>query len=221
MVTLRRNSRQRTEAENHLRQLEFTNQRIIELGNQVRQRSSRDAIIIIQADEGPELRYTVDHKRPRSERMRHRRGILYAMHLTDGSAANAMGSARSPVNLFRMVFRKYFGVEIELLEDAFKCWKPENYYGKPNRKSPCEFVDMTEILVPTTTRYSAVENNAYASGSTIAAIVLSSTGSFRRVVTPGVNCEPYQGKRTPCENSICRIRGRHGSPTSVPDIVCY
>ena len=137
----------RTEAENYLCQLEFTNQRIIELVDQVRQRSSRDAIIIIQADEGPELRYAGDHERPRSERIRHRSGILSAVHLPDRSAADTMGSSRSPVNTFRIVFREYFGAEIELLEDRFYYWEPENYYGKPNLKKPCEFVDVTEILV--------------------------------------------------------------------------
>lgn len=137
---------ERSETENYLQQLEFANQQIVATIDRIRCNAPRDTIIILQADEGPELRYAGDHDQPLSERIHQRSGILFAMHLPDRKVGEVMGPSPSPVNTFRMIFREYFGADLELLESRYFYWDAENYYGKPNLKKPCRFVDVTEIV---------------------------------------------------------------------------
>jgi hypothetical protein len=123
----------RGESENYTRQLEFTNTMILRTIDAILNRSPVDPVIILQADEGPELKYENDFRKSRPERMRKRLGILSAFHLPERDAAAIVPDDISPVNTFRLVFREYFGADLPLLPNRCHYWDPDpdNVYGKP------------------------------------------------------------------------------------------
>jgi hypothetical protein len=90
---------QATFEEGYLGQIEFINNRMLEIIPQIIQRSQTPPVIIIQGDHGVgDL------------------GILNAYYLP-GSGADGLYPTISPVNSFRVVFNTYFGVDLPLLED--------------------------------------------------------------------------------------------------------
>ena len=136
----------RSEVQHYVNQLIFTNRRITELVDVILAVSDRPPIIILQADEGPELRYANDDQKTVTERIHKRSGILSAIHFPERDPIDVITQGFSPVNTFRLIFREYFGAEIELLEDRYFYWEPENCHGKPDLTKPCRFVEVTDRL---------------------------------------------------------------------------
>jgi hypothetical protein len=95
-------------------QLAFLNKKILEAVDAILSRSPEPPIIILQGDHGSRA-YT-DLDRPEASYFKENLAILNAYHLPgDGRALVYPGL--SPVNTFRLVFKHYFGAELDLLED--------------------------------------------------------------------------------------------------------
>jgi hypothetical protein len=80
-------------------------------------------IVIIQGDEGPLMCQGVDCVRNTPEYLRIRLGNLVAMYLPGVDAV--LPDTFSSVNTFRVVFREYFGADLEPLPDRSFTW-PDN-----------------------------------------------------------------------------------------------
>ncbi len=103
-------------------QLAFLNKKILEAVDALLSRSPEPPIIILQGDHGS--RAYADLDRPEASYFRENLAILNAYHLPgDGRALVYPGL--SPVNTFRVIFKHYFGAELELLEDrsAWCTWR--------------------------------------------------------------------------------------------------
>lgn len=103
-------------------QLAFLNKKILEAVDAILSRSAEPPIIILQGDHGSRA-YT-DLDRPEASYFKENLAILNAYHLPgDGRALVYPGL--SPVNTFRLVFKHYFGAELDLLEDrsAWCTWR--------------------------------------------------------------------------------------------------
>ena len=79
-------------------------------------------IIILQADEGPEL-YDVDKTKTWEAKSRKRTGILSAFYLPTVDMPAVIPPTITPVNTFRLVFNEYFDAELPLLEDRCFYWR--------------------------------------------------------------------------------------------------
>jgi len=134
---------QRTQRQNYAAQLAFTNRKIEELVDAILAASPRKPIIVIQADEGPELRYKGDADKSDVAKIKMRTGILTAMLLPGREAATVVPETVSPVNTFRLIFREYFGAKLPLLEDRVFYWSAVNPLGKPELTQRCKFIDVT------------------------------------------------------------------------------
>ncbi len=88
-----------------IRSIQFVNNRIIEVIEEI-QEFPGNPIIIIQADHGIS-----------GSTHGHRMSILNAYHLPDGGERLLYDSI-SPVNTFRLILRNYFDEDIELIEDV-------------------------------------------------------------------------------------------------------
>ena len=88
-----------------IRSVQFVNNRIIEVIEEI-QSFPGNPIIILQGDHGI----------PGSTRI-HRMSILNAYHLPDGGEQLLYDSI-SPVNTFRLILKRYFNEDIELIEDT-------------------------------------------------------------------------------------------------------
>jgi len=137
---------ERGDIANYRNQLIYTNRRILETIDQIRANSSQPPIIIIQADEGPELVYENDEEKTELQQIRKRTGIISAFSMPGKDAATAVPATVSPVNTFRIIFREYFNADIELLPDRTFYWDHPNEIGKPDHTRPGQFVDVTEKL---------------------------------------------------------------------------
>ncbi len=104
----------------YVEQLEYANLRIEELIDTILAHSRTPPIIVLQGDEGPYLRED-DFDKSRTERRQIRTGILNALHFP-GEAASVLTPDVSPVNTFRLIFREYFGMNLERLEDKIFVW---------------------------------------------------------------------------------------------------
>jgi hypothetical protein len=131
---------ERGERENYLRQLQFANAHILLLVDRILAESP-NAIILVQADEGPwPLRLGREGDDfPWSEftpvELEEKYGILNAYRLPGIDAGQAgLYPSISPVNSFRVVFNAYYGTELELLPDRMYAY-PDNHH----------FYDLLEI----------------------------------------------------------------------------
>lgn len=124
----------KTEAENYLNQLTFTNQKIKEAIDAILVKSSPPPIIIIQSDEGPlisseflasEFMNNTDWSQISPEQLKTHLKILNAYHLP-GIDRKKLSDSLSPVNSFRLVFNHYFGADLQLLEDKSYISKGSN-----------------------------------------------------------------------------------------------
>jgi hypothetical protein len=135
----------RSERENYVNQLIFTNDRIIKTIDRILARSETRPIILLQADEGPWL-MAGDMEKGAIERIRKRTGILMALYLPDRDAERIVPPRISPVNVFRLVFREYFDAQIDLLDDKTFYWEHATAWGAPDYSRPSRFIDVTERL---------------------------------------------------------------------------
>ncbi len=138
---------ERSDVENYVNQLINTNQRIEQLVDAILANSAPQPIIVIQADEGPELRYEGDEEKDRDTQIRKRSGIISAFYLPERNATEIVPPTISPVNTFRLILREYFGAEISLLDDRFYYWEHPNHLGKPDATKLNRFVEVTDILL--------------------------------------------------------------------------
>jgi len=114
-------------------QLTFVNDQLMAtLPNLLSSQSSRPAIVILQSDHGPGLLLDWDHAE--KTYFRERLAILNAIYLPGGDSAGFYNEM-TPVNTFRLIFNRYFGTELELLED-------ESYFSLWER--PYDFINVTE-----------------------------------------------------------------------------
>ncbi len=103
-------------------QLAFLNTKILEAVDAILRGSAAPPVIVVQGDHGSRA-YT-DFDRPEASYFKENLAILNAYHLP-GVAASLVDPAISPVNTFRLIFKYYFGADLEPLEDrsAWCTWR--------------------------------------------------------------------------------------------------
>lgn len=126
--------------ESYRRQLTYANTRLLALIDRIIE-SDPDAVILLQADEGPfparyrDLEWEFDWRDATDAELEEKFGILYAMRVPGADlAAEGFHDALTPVNAFRIIFNARFGTDLPLLPD--RTWAHENLY---------RFYDMFEI----------------------------------------------------------------------------
>ncbi len=122
----------------YLGQLTFISDQIIPVLQSIIENSENPPIIILQADHGPA---SIFGKREEwltnysEEGVKERSSILYAVYFPDQDYEKFY-STITPVNTFRIVFNKYFGKDMELLDDKTFYTSYEAVY---------DFKDVTDI----------------------------------------------------------------------------
>ena len=116
-----RKASERSEADNFIAQLEFTNRKIRELVDSILARYDLKPIIILQGDEGPfPERYVIEGgrwwKHATRRELAQKFGILNAYYLPAGGSELLYPSI-TPVNSFRAVLNFYFGAGFPMLDD--------------------------------------------------------------------------------------------------------
>jgi hypothetical protein len=128
-----------------IRQLQFTNDRLLGIIDNIIARSDEPPVILLQADEGPfPDRYVVNdlnfdwHGATPGE-LEEKSGILSAFYLpgVDAAAAGVHPSI-TPVNSFRIVFNEYFGGTLPLL--------PDRSYAHTSQRDFFDFFEITDIV---------------------------------------------------------------------------
>jgi hypothetical protein len=129
----------RPERANYVRQLEYTNDRVLEVVDTLLSQSDSDPVIILQADEGPWPQPFADHEvtfqwlSATPGQIREKFGILNAVHLPGIDPADYdFGDRTSPVNEFRIVFNAIFDSALPL--------RPDVTYLSPNYGRMYDFV---------------------------------------------------------------------------------
>ena len=109
----------RSERDNYVNQLVFTNGKVRELIDELLSSSEPSPIIILQADEGPFPEGTHGHfnwEEATEAQFREKFGILNAYYLPNVDQ-DVLYSSITPVNSFRVVFNLYFDTDFKLLPD--------------------------------------------------------------------------------------------------------
>ena len=103
-------------------QLAYLNAKILAAVDAILRQSPEPPVIVLQGDHGSRA-YT-DLDRPESSYFRENLAILNAYHLPGGAGA-LVYPAISPVNTFRLILKRYFGADLDLLEDrsAWCTWR--------------------------------------------------------------------------------------------------
>lgn len=111
-------------------QLAFLNRKILQVVDDILERSPFRPIIIIQGDHGWEqTRFTPRDQQPTGKlRMISRMSILNAYYVPE-EVRRGLYASITPVNTFRLLLSRFFEVDLELLPDR-------NYYFFPNEPSP-------------------------------------------------------------------------------------
>ena len=117
--------------ESYRRQLSYLNDRLLQLVDRIIAGSGDDAVIMLQADEGPfPARYRANEwafqwQDATDAELEEKFGILFAMRVP-GADLEAAGlhDAITPVNTFRIIFNARFGTDLPLLPD--RIWAHEN-----------------------------------------------------------------------------------------------
>ena len=118
--------------------LEFANTQIKEIvGYLLSGPEQTRPIVIIEGDEGPLMCQSVDCVKNTPEYLRIRLGNLVAMYLPGVDAV--LPDTFTSVNTFRVVFREYFGADLEPLPDRSFTW--------PDNKHIYDFKDVTDLLI--------------------------------------------------------------------------
>jgi hypothetical protein len=113
-------------------QLAFINSRITSVLDELLSESSRPVIVILQADHGPGS--LVDWDDPGNTYYKEKLAILNA-YLLPGEGSVDLYHEITPVNTFRLILNRYFGTDLQQLED-------KSYFS--TRKHPYEFIDVTD-----------------------------------------------------------------------------
>jgi hypothetical protein len=117
--------------ESYRRQLSYLNDRMLGMVDRISVGSGEDAVIMIQADEGPfPARYRADEwgfqwRDATDAELEEKFGILFAMRVPGADLeAEGFHDAITPVNTFRIIFNARFGTDLSLLPD--RTWAHEN-----------------------------------------------------------------------------------------------
>ncbi len=109
--------------ESYRRQLTYANSRMLSLMDRIIA-SDPDAVIMLQADEGPfperyrELGWEFDWRDATDAELEEKFGILFAMRVPGADVeAEGFHDAITPVNAFRVIFNARFGTDLPLLPD--------------------------------------------------------------------------------------------------------
>lgn len=128
---------QRSERENYVNQLLFTNTQILAMIDHIIDVSPRPPVILLVADEGLKLPHIDGHLNSIDrDNVIMRTGILNAVLLPDHHG-DELHPTMTPVNLFRIVFNTYFGTHYPLLDDRVYWFEDVN--------QPYRFVDVTDL----------------------------------------------------------------------------
>lgn len=118
--------------ESYRRQLTYANSRMLDFVDRVLA-DDPDAIIILEADEGPfPARYDEDEwnfkwRTATDAELEEKFGILFAMRVPDADLeAEGFHDGITPVNTFRLLFNARFGTDLPLLPD--RTWAHEDLY---------------------------------------------------------------------------------------------
>lgn len=112
--------------ERYIEQLQFTNQKILDIVDAIQQTSQNPPIIIIQGDHGTDTVLNwITH--PTTERLNERSYILNAYYLPKGGE-EVLYPTISPVNTFRVIFNYYFNQNYLVLDDVAYF---SDYYNTP------------------------------------------------------------------------------------------
>ncbi|MBT3702065.1 MAG: sulfatase-like hydrolase/transferase [Alphaproteobacteria bacterium] len=133
-------ARSRSRRDNYIDQVEYTNQRLLDLVSDIRARSNRQSIIILQADEGPWPASTagdehtagmdttpVKWRTLTDEDLLEKQAIFHAIYLPEKKGVEKLPATMTPVNTFRLIFRHWFGANLPVLSD-------ENYIYLNNNR---------------------------------------------------------------------------------------
>lgn len=103
-------------------QLTFLNKKILDAVDAILSRSPEPPIIILQGDHGSRAYTDFDH--PETSYLKESLAILNA-YLLPGDGRDLVYAAISPVNTFRLIFKHYFGADLDLLEDkgVWSTWR--------------------------------------------------------------------------------------------------
>ena len=119
----------------YVEQLQFVNSKLMETVDAILANSEEAPIIIIQGDHGPCAELT-NTKAIEGNNFKERMPILNAIYFPDGSYEELYPEI-SPVNNFRVVMNRYFGMDLDLLPDSA-------YYSTWDRNY--DFVNVTEAV---------------------------------------------------------------------------
>jgi hypothetical protein len=130
--------------ESYLRQLQYANSRLLDIVDRIVD-SDPDAVIMLQADEGPfPERYDADDwsfpwADATRQELEQKFGILYAMRVPGADLeAEGFHDALTPVNAFRIIFNARFGTDFDLL--------PDRVYAHTDLRHFYDFIDVTDRL---------------------------------------------------------------------------
>ncbi|MBW3537906.1 hypothetical protein KY386_00260 [Candidatus Parcubacteria bacterium] len=133
-----------SKAQLYVEQLKFTNRKLVEMIDQIQARSKTKPVILLQADEGPYPGEGIPQASGADKMqdytpadLQTKFGILRALSLPHLEPAD-IPEELSSVNLFRFVFNKYLGTNLELL--------PEKQLVFPNASDPYNFIDRTDAV---------------------------------------------------------------------------
>ncbi len=115
----------------YIEQLKFISSEIEKVVSYILENSERDPIIILQADHGMQnyepknknfdgfgfFAYGFSNENKNKDFSKQRFGILNAYYLPD-NGADMLYQSISPINNFRFIFKRYFGINFDLLEDS-------------------------------------------------------------------------------------------------------
>ena len=111
------------DTESYRRQLTYANSRMLTLMDRIIE-SDPDAVIMLQADEGPfperyrELGWEFDWREATQAELEEKFGILFAMRVPGADLeAEGFHDAITPVNAFRVIFNARFGTDLPMLPD--------------------------------------------------------------------------------------------------------
>lgn len=108
----------------YTKQLEYTNQQLKKLIDTILRDSKTPPIILLQADHGPGM--LTDFSSSENSCLKERFSVFSAYYLPDASSEDIPIDI-TPVNLFRIIFNKYFQADIPLLENASYYYKDTVY----------------------------------------------------------------------------------------------
>lgn len=131
--------------ESYRRQLSYANTRMLQMVDHILAESGPDAVIMLQADEGPfPARYRADEwgfqwQEASDAELEEKFGILYAMRVPGADLESAgFHDAITPVNTFRIIFNARFGTDLPLL--------PDRVLAHENLSHFYDFFDITDRL---------------------------------------------------------------------------